>query len=80
MTPPELTLLTRAGCHLCDVMKTVVDRVAATHPLTLRVVDIDTDAALRQKYDTEIPVLLWGDRVLARYRVSASQLVERLTA
>ena len=74
----ELTLLTRHGCHLCDVMKTVIATVQSHQPIHLTEIDIADHPDLEQRYGTEIPVLLCGDRVLARYRVSATQLLERL--
>lgn len=74
----ELTLLTRRGCHLCDVMKTVIATVKSHHPIGLTEIDIADRPDLEQQFGTEIPVLLCGDRVLARYRVSANQLLERL--
>ena len=74
----ELTLLTRPGCHLCAVMKTVIATVQPRHPIGLTEIDISDRPDLEQQFGTEIPVLLCGDRVLARYRVSVTQLLERL--
>jgi len=42
--------------------------------------DIRDDPALERRYLLEIPVLLYGDRQIARYRVTAGELVERLRA
>jgi len=74
-----LTLLTRAGCHLCEEMKRVIVTVQRTHPLTLREVDIMTQPELERRFGTEIPVLLHGINVIARHRITPSQLVEKLT-
>ena len=69
-----LTLLTRPGCHLCDAMKATVAQVHARYPLVLHEIDISTRPELVRQYGNDIPVLLDGDRVLARHRISASQL------
>ncbi|MBZ5558772.1 MAG: glutaredoxin family protein [Acidobacteriia bacterium] len=55
-----LTLYSRPGCHLCDDMKAIVDRVIRSMPvpITIDVVDISTDSALEARYGLEIPVLL----------------------
>lgn len=70
----ELTLLTRPGCHLCDSMKAIVTQVHARYPLVLHEIDISTEPELVRQHGNDIPVLLEGDRVLARHRISASQL------
>ena len=73
-----LTLYTRVGCHLCDVMKERLDVIAQTHPFTLELVDIDRDAALKQQYDHEVPVLLVDGAKVAKYRLDEPMLLRRL--
>ena len=70
----QLTLLTRNSCQLCESMKTVVAHVGRAHPLSLTEIDIGTRPDLEEQFGTQIPVLLRGDQVIARYRVSTSQL------
>ena len=74
----QLTLLTRNGCHLCESMKTIVAHVRRAHPLTLTEIDIGTRPDLEEQFGTQIPVLLKGNQVIARYRVSTSQLIAAL--
>jgi glutaredoxin len=73
-----VTLYTRAGCHLCDVMKDVLGRVRLERAFDLTVVDIDTDPALVALYDAEVPVLSINGRKAFKYRVDAAALRERL--
>ena len=79
----ELTLMTRAGCRLCDEMKAVIQEVTdrVPHRETLRVaeVDITTDPDLEAKWGTEIPVLLFGGQELARHRTTVSQLAAAIS-
>jgi hypothetical protein len=75
-----LTLYSRPGCHLCDDMKIVINRVARTLPLTLDVIDISTDADLEARYALDIPVLLVNGRKAAKYRISEDELRRLLTA
>lgn len=71
-----LTLFSRPGCHLCDEMKTVVERVvrSAPEPMTVEVVDISTDPELETRYGVEIPVLLVDGKKAAKYRVTEADL------
>jgi glutaredoxin len=76
----QLTLYTRKGCHLCDDMKALLDRVQSELPFELSVVDIDSDPALREQYDWEVPVLMVNGKKAAKYRIEESALRRRLEA
>ena len=71
-----LTLYSRPGCHLCDDMKALVERVTRSmpEPTTMTVVDISTDSALEAQYGLEIPVLLVNGKKAAKYRVGEEEL------
>jgi glutaredoxin len=75
-----LTLYSRAGCHLCDEMKTVVERVlpSIAESVTVEVVDISTDASLEAAYGLEIPVLLVNGKKAAKYRIGEHDLLRLL--
>ena len=75
-----LTLYSRPGCHLCDDMKAVVDRVARSIPLTIDIVDISADRQLEAQYGPEIPVLLVNGKKAAKFRVSEEELTRMLVA
>ncbi len=75
-----LRLYSRPGCHLCDEMKAVVDRVAASRPVTMEVIDISADPVLEDRHGLEIPVLFVDDRKVAKYRISEEALVRVLDA
>jgi hypothetical protein len=71
-----LTLYSRPGCHLCDDMKAIVDRVVRSmpEPFTLEEVDISTDPTLDARYGLEIPVLLVNGKKAAKVRVREEDL------
>jgi thiol-disulfide isomerase/thioredoxin len=75
-----LTLYSRPGCHLCDEMKEVVDRVvrSAPEPVTIEVVDISPDPDLEARYGVEIPVLLVNGKKAAKHRVTDEELTRIL--
>lgn len=67
MTPsPTLRFYTRAGCHLCDEARLLLqgileERAAAGRPVpAVRAVDIDLDEQARARYREAIPVLVLG--------------------
>ena len=76
--PLDLTLLGRSGCHLCEVALREIEPLALEMGVDLRKVDIDTDGVLRERYNTEIPVLFLGRRELARHRIDARRLRDEL--
>ena len=69
-----LTVYSRPGCHLCDEMTAVIERVVQGTAWTVEKVDISTDAELEARYGLEIPVLLVDGRKAAKYRVSEGEL------
>ena len=77
-TAARLTLLTRAGCHLCDDMKALVAAAGRSRRLLLEEVDITSSNELERRYGMEIPVLMRGEVVLAQGRTTLAALLERL--
>jgi hypothetical protein len=77
-----LTLYSRPGCHLCDEMKAVIDRVTrrASEAVTIDVVDISGDPGLETRYGVEIPVLLVNGKKAAKYRVTDKELTRILSS
>jgi hypothetical protein len=63
---PTLTFYARDGCHLCeearaDLQAVLEDRVKRGEPIArVRVVDLDTQPMLRDRYNDLVPVLLLG--------------------
>ena len=65
MSPPDATLYTRPGCHLCEQAQAELHRLRARQPHTLAVVDITADSDLEQRFGERIPVLIVGGREYA---------------
>jgi hypothetical protein len=76
--PDRLVLLTRPGCHLCDVAKEAMARVAVTTGETWREVDISGDRELEGEYGDRIPVVLLDGREHGYWRVEEDRLVRDL--
>ena len=74
----RLTLYSRVGCHLCDVMKEQIEKHAGRFAFTLEVVDIDGDPKLRAEYNWDVPVLFVDGEKIAKYRLDEAMLLRRL--
>ena len=72
--PPQLDLLTRRRCHLCETMQTLLDTVLPEFDLDYRTVDVDTDPALAERFGESVPVLLRDGRPVAKIRLDERQL------
>lgn len=73
-TRREVTLLTRAGCHLCEQAKPVLARICAETGTALREVDVDADPELRAEYADRLPVFLLDGREHGYWRVEPERL------
>lgn len=75
-----ITLYSRLECCLCDDMKEALERVRATHPFELVVVDLDREAPeeKRAAYTYEVPVLELDGRKVMKIRMDEARLVRLL--
>jgi glutaredoxin len=75
---PRVTLITRVNCHLCDVAKQALVRVAAATGVTWREVDVDADPALLDEYSDLVPVILVDGKTHGYWRVEEDRLLRDL--
>lgn len=71
---PRITLIGRAGCHLCDDARAVIEAVAAEAGVGWQERSIDDDEQLRAQYWEQIPVTLVDGKPHDFWRVSADRL------
>jgi glutaredoxin len=76
--PRDVTLYTRPGCHLCDDAKADIAPLLREFGAVLHEINIDEDAALKDRYGWDIPVLLIGQRKAAKHRVDVAQFRRQL--
>lgn len=69
----EVTLYTRAGCHLCEDVEQLLAELAPRYPHRLRPVDIMAVPELHARYHLTIPVVSAAGRQLAA-PIDAGQL------
>ncbi|MDP9267049.1 MAG: glutaredoxin family protein [Acidobacteriota bacterium] len=76
----DVTLYTRAGCHLCDEVKATLTRARAHAEFNLREVDIDSDPDLRARYDLEVPVVVIDGKKAFKYSLTESDFLKVLNS
>lgn len=74
-----VTLYSRQHCHLCVEAERVLRRLVAP-PDVLEIVDIDTDAALTDRYTVRVPVVAVDGTEIAQYQVEESAVRAILAA
>ena len=73
-----VTLYTRAGCHLCDEARTVLERLQRCLPFALEERDITADDDLHSRYLERIPVIALDGEELFDFFVDEAVLADRL--
>jgi glutaredoxin len=73
-----VTLYTRAGCHLCEDAKRVIEAARRQAEFAYEEKDIDADAELRQRYNEQVPVIAIDGQRAFRFRVNLDRLLKEL--
>lgn len=73
----RVVLLGRAGCHLCDDARLVVQEVCARLGATWEERDVDADPAL-SRYGELVPVVLVDDVQVGFWRIEPQRLERAL--
>jgi glutaredoxin len=73
-TRSQVTFYTKAGCHLCDEARDMLDEIASTVEYDLTEVDIRSDMKLFELYRYRIPVILIDGTVVAEGRIEYNNL------
>ncbi|MDJ0928308.1 MAG: glutaredoxin family protein [Gammaproteobacteria bacterium] len=73
----RLTVYSRSQCHLCDELLRELEPLVSGRA-TIEIVDIDTDPALRDRYDILIPVVCADGRELFHYRLDRAAVLSWL--
>lgn len=56
--PTLVTFYTKAGCHLCEEARDMLEDIAALTPFELTEIDIRNNPAIFEKYRYRIPVII----------------------
>jgi glutaredoxin len=69
-----VTFYTKAGCHLCEDARELLEEVAENTEYTLTEIDIRSDPAVFELYRYRIPVIVINEKTLLEGRIEAEEL------
>ena len=74
--PPQLqvTFYTKAGCHLCEEARDMLDDLAAQTPYELTEIDIRSNSEIFEQYRYRIPVIIIDNDTLLEGRIEYRNL------
>jgi len=75
---PDLQLLSRSNCCLCEDAKLVLARLAEQGLCSWQTVNVDQDKTLLVRYGMHVPVLLMDGNELFRHRLTEETLKSTL--
>ncbi|MEV6622119.1 glutaredoxin family protein [Amycolatopsis sp. NPDC051106] len=70
----EVTVMSRVGCHLCEVAEADVARICGELGHTWKTEDVDTDPEWRAEYGDRVPVILVDGAEHGYWRVEEDRL------
>jgi hypothetical protein len=76
----RLTLIGRRDCHLCEVAKVELARVAELAGVGWQELDVDSDPTLAEEYWDRVPVILLDGREHGYWRVEPERLLADLNS
>lgn len=74
----KVELISRRGCHLCDEMKAVLERICVEGSLPFSTLDVDREPGLFLYYTHRVPVLLVDGKPVAELRWDEAAVRKKL--
>lgn len=71
---PQVTFYTKAGCHLCEQAREMLDDISTEVEYDLTEIDIRRDLALFELYRYRIPVIIVNTTHVVEGRIEYSDL------
>jgi glutaredoxin len=75
-----VTVVSRQGCHLCEVAEAEVARICGELAVPWETVDVDSDTELRAEYGDQVPVILIDGKEHGYWRVEEERFRAALAA
>ncbi len=76
----QVIVYSRKGCHLCEVVKESLDKLARQGGFTWQEIDVDADPALRREYNDQVPVVFIDGHKAFKYRMDEREFLRRLAS
>lgn len=72
----QVTFYTKAGCHLCEEARDMLDDIAALTPYDLTEVDIRSNPNIFEQYRYRIPVIIINNETTIEGRIEFRDLAK----
>ena len=72
----EVTFYTKAGCHLCEEARDMLEDIAALTTYELTEIDIRSNPTIFEKYRYRIPVIVINNETLIEGRIEFRDLAK----
>ena len=76
----KVTIYSRHGCHLCDVMKDQVVKIQGDLDFTIEIIYIDKNIELEEKYGEQVQVILIDGEIHDFFKLNEARFRKALTA
>jgi glutaredoxin len=76
----QVIVYSRKGCHLCEVVKESLTKLARRGGFKWQEVDVDSDTELRRQFNDEVPVVFIDGRKACKYRMDEREFLRRLAS
>jgi hypothetical protein len=73
-------VVTRKGCHLCDIALGELDLLKETIPFLVKLTYLEDHPEKTGEFGNDIPVILVEGKVVCRHNVNRGALIGRLTS
>jgi hypothetical protein len=74
----QVTVMTRVGCHACEVAEAEIERICGELGVPWSAKDVDSDAEWRAEYGDRVPVILVDDAEHGYWKVEEDRLRKAL--
>jgi glutaredoxin len=74
----ELVVYSRTGCHLCEDMEQQLAELKDELGFTLKVIDIQGNKDLEEKFGIKVPVLMAEEQEICHYMLDLASLKAHL--
>lgn len=71
-------IYSRPECHLCDVMINALKEWQQRYSFNVKIINIDADAKLTERYAARIPLLAVADTEICEYHLDEEALISYL--
>ena len=70
----HLIVYSRDGCHLCEDMLSALYQLQDELDLTIEPIDIDDNSLLKEKYNDDVPVVSFNNKLLFCHFIDEKRL------